>query len=87
LICTQSEIDPLCLRLGLKQLELTLWDKNTPEDGFMGEVLLNVSKLQQIIGKYFEHSFPVKISSVYSSQSREVSGHVLLGLRLDGPAV
>lgn len=55
----------------------------SPDDGFLGEVLLNVSKLQQIMGKYFEHSFPVKTSSVYSSQSREVKGIVLLGLRLD----
>jgi len=39
-------------RVEQTQLEITLWDKNS-DDGFLGEVLLNVSKLQQIMGKYF----------------------------------
>ena len=49
------------------------------------QVLLNVAKLTQIAGKYFEHAFPLKTSSVYCSKSREVSGNVVLGLRLDTP--
>ena len=49
------------------------------------QVLLNVAKLLQIAGKYFEHAFPLKTSSVYFSKSREVSGNVVLGLRLDTP--
>jgi len=69
------------------QLEITFWDKNSPEDGFMGEVLLNVAKLQKILGNYLEHSFPIKTSSVYSSQSRVVTGNVLVGLRMDAVPV
>ena len=67
------------------QLELTLWDKHSPEEDFVGEVLLNVAKLQQVLGKYFEHSFPVKTSSVYNSRSRIIDGSVRLGLQLNGP--
>ena len=68
------------------QLELTLWDRAGPDDSFVGEVLLNVNKLQQILGKYFEHSFPLKTSSVYRSDSRDVTGSIVLGLLLESPS-
>ena len=72
-------------KLEQTQLELTMWDRAGPDDSFVGEVLLNVNKLLQISGKYFEHAFPLKTSSVYSSAARNVSGSLVLGLRMDPP--
>lgn len=73
------------MKLEQTQMELTMWDRAGPDDSFVGEVLLNVNKLLQIAGKYFEHAFPLKTSSVYSSAARNVSGSIVLGLRMDPP--
>lgn len=62
------------------QLSLSLWDIRS--GGFAGEVLLHVVKLDQIAGKYFQHSFNLTRSATYAA-TRAISGSMVVGVQLD----
>jgi hypothetical protein len=74
-------------RLKNVQLELTLWDDNSKEQGFMGEVVINVAKLSDpatTLGRTIEHSFIFKPGGTFVPK-RPVSGSIILELMLRPP--
>ena len=74
-------------RLRNVQLELTLWDDHSKDQGFMGEVVINVGKLAEpgvTLGRIIEHSFLFKAGGTFVPK-RQISGSIVLELLLRPP--
>eukprot|EP00291_Cryptomonas_curvata_P015007 CAMPEP_0172153922 /NCGR_PEP_ID=MMETSP1050-20130122/1731_1 /TAXON_ID=233186 /ORGANISM="Cryptomonas curvata, Strain CCAP979/52" /LENGTH=141 /DNA_ID=CAMNT_0012822547 /DNA_START=38 /DNA_END=464 /DNA_ORIENTATION=+ len=73
------------------QLECSLWDESespkqtVKNDNFLGEVVLNLSKLRPFQGKYIEQVFEIKPSKLYRCDA-QATGKLKLGLTLSVPA-
>ena len=74
-------------RIKSVQLELTLWDDHSKDQGFMGEVVINVGKLAEAgstLGRVIEHSFVVTAGGTFGPK-RQISGSIVLELLLRPP--
>lgn len=72
------------------QLEITLWDVETPQptDGasssFLGEVILNVGKLESLAGAEITQAFPLKTGKSIAT-SLEAKGTLQMTLKYEKP--
>ena len=69
------------------QLQVVLWDKAAPADAakeqtFLGEVLLNVGKLEPYAGRDIEQIFDVRKSN-WVGPNKAISGKLFLKLKYD----
>ena len=68
------------------QLEITLWDVETPQptNGFLGEVILNVGKLESLAGAEITQAFPLKTGKSIAT-SLEARGTLQMTLKYEKP--
>ena len=68
------------------QLEITLWDVETPQptNGFLGEVILNVGKLESLAGAEITQAFPLKTGKSIAT-SLEAKGTLQMTLKYEKP--